>query len=980
MQGKSAIRFFAIAISVACLYSLSFSWLTSNVENDAKEYANGDKSLEKNYLDSIQNETILNLGFVEYTYKDCKSRQLNLGLDLKGGMNVTMEISLVDLLRSMSGNSKDINFNKALQLASEKQKSSQADYLTLFFESYKELAPESRLAAIFATKENQGRINFNSTDEEVGKVIRAEADKAIDRSFNILRTRIDKFGVTQPNIQLQGTSNRVLIELPGVDNPERVRKLLQGTAQLEFWETFENVEVYPVLESINKALAAKVPAKDTTKTTTNDTSKKGNEPALLSQLNKTEGSVDTAAEIANFGKNNPLFAVMAPATYTNEQNQQMLAPGSVVGYVAEKDTAKVTAMLKDSSIVKLIPSNLLFRWSVKAIENTNTFMLYALKANGRDKAPVLEGDVISSAREDFDQRGNPEVIMSMNSTGSKIWRRVTAEASKDPQNKKCIAIVLDNYVYSAPVVQNEISGGVSSISGNFTIEETKDMANILQAGKLPAPAKIVEEAIVGPSLGKEAISSGLISSLVGLLAVLIFMVIYYSQAGWFANLALFVNVFFIMGILASLGAVLTLPGIAGIVLTIGMSVDANVLIYERIREELASGKGNRLAIADGYKNAYSSIIDANVTTLITGIILYVFGSGPILGFATTLIIGILTSLFSAIFITRLLFEARVNADKSIRFVSPFFKSTWFENSKFDFVSRRKVFYAISSLIIVAGIVSLFTKGLNLGVDFKGGRSYIVRFDEDVTTQNVREALTTSFGISPEVKTFGSNNQIKITTSYLIDNQDEAADAQVEQALLSGLSSLNKGGEIMSSQKVGPTIANDIKVSAVYAIVLSILAIFLYIVVRFRRWQFGLGAVVALFHDVMVLISIFSIFNGILPFSLDVDQAFIAAILTVMGYSINDTVVVFDRIREYLNLHHTKNEGLSEVINNALNSTLSRTVVTGLTTILVLIILFFFGGEVIRGFSFAMLLGVVFGTYSSLFVATPIVIDFIKKKN
>jgi SecD/SecF fusion protein len=458
------------------------------------------------------------------------------------------------------------------------------------------------------------------------------------------------------------------------------------------------------------------------------------------------------------------------------------------------------------------------------------------------------------------------------------------------------------------------------------------------------------------------------------------MVIYYSQAGWFANLALFVNVFFIMGILASLGAVLTLPGIAGIVLTIGMSVDANVLIYERIREELASGKGNRLAIADGYKNAYSSIIDANVTTLITGIILYVFGSGPILGFATTLIIGILTSLFSAIFITRLLFEARVNADKSIRFVSPFFKSTWFENSKFDFVSRRKVFYAISSLIIVAGIVSLFTKGLNLGVDFKGGRSYIVRFDEDVTTQNVREALTTSFGISPEVKTFGSNNQIKITTSYLIDNQDEAADAQVEQALLSGLSSLNKGGEIMSSQKVGPTIANDIKVSAVYAIVLSILAIFLYIVVRFRRWQFGLGAVVALFHDVMVLISIFSIFNGILPFSLDVDQAFIAAILTVMGYSINDTVVVFDRIREYLNLHHTKNEGLSEVINNALNSTLSRTVVTGLTTILVLIILFFFGGEVIRGFSFAMLLGVVFGTYSSLFVATPIVIDFIKKKN
>lgn len=987
MQGKGAIRFFAIALSIACLYSLSFTFVANKVESDAKEYAAGDLKLEKAYLDSMETEVVYNLGVAKFTYQECKQLQLNLGLDLKGGMNVTMEISLSDLVRSMANNNTDTTFNKAIRIAEAKSSKSDQNFIDLFVSEYKKLDADVKLASIFATKENSPRITYNSSNDDVIKVLKEESQSAIDRSFNVLRTRIDKFGVTQPNIQLQQGSNRVLIELPGVTDPDRVRKLLQGSAQLEFWDVYANSEVINLLDKANATLKDKLaitnknilPSDSSAKTINDTTKKENNDLALLKNVKSDSGSTDTSKSFANFAKDNPLFAVLNPNIGQNEQGQQIVAPGPVVGYSLLRDTSKVNAYLAMPEVKANFPSDMKFLWGVKAVNANNVFELYAIKANTRDGKAPLGGEVISDARADIDQKGNPEVIMAMNTDGAKIWRRMTAEASADKDNKKSIAIVLDNYVYSAPTVQNEIAGGVSNISGNFTVNETKDLANVLKAGKLPAPAKIVEEAIVGPSLGQEAINAGLISSVVGLIVVLIFMALYYNKAGLIADLALFINVFFIMGILASLGAVLTLPGIAGIVLTIGMSVDANVLIYERIREELESGKSFRLAIADGFRNAYSSIIDANVVTLISGVILYVFGSGPILGFATTLIIGIVTSLFAAIFISRIIFEGQIAKDKVVSFSNKMTQG-FFKNADFDFLSRRKIFYTISTLIIAAGIISLFVKGLSFGVDFKGGRTYVVRFNNDVTVGDVRNALTEEFGGAPEVKTFGSANQIKITTSYLIEKGGDEAEKQVEGKLMAGLGKIqNNPYKILSQQKVGPTIANDIKTSAVWAILLSLAAVFIYIYIRFKRWQFGMGAMVALLHDVLILLSLFSIFNGILPFSLDIDQQFIAAVLTVMGYSMNDTVVVFDRVREYMNLHHTKNEGLAPVINNALNSTLSRTMVTGLTTMFVLIILFIFGGEILRGFSFAMLIGVIFGTYSSLFVATPIVVDFIRKE-
>lgn len=989
MQGKGAIRFFAIALSIACLYSLSFTFVANKVESDAKEYAAGDITREKAYLDSMETEVVYNLGIGKFTFQECKQLQLNLGLDLKGGMNVTMEISLSDLVRSMANNNSDTTFNKAIRTAEQKSVRSDKNFIDLFNDEYKNLDPNVKLASIFATKENSPRITYNSSNDEVIKVLKAEAQSAIDRSFNILRTRIDKFGVTQPNIQLQQGSNRVLIELPGVTEPDRVRKLLQGSAQLEFWDVYANSEIIGYLDKANKSLKEKLAITgasataikgDSSKTVSADTAKAAsNDLALLKNVKSDTGKKDTSKSLESFTKDNPLFAVLNPNLGQNEQGQQVVAPGPVVGFALLRDTSKVNAYLALPEVKSNFPSDVRFLWGVKSINDKNVFELYAIKANTRDGKAPLGGEVISDARSDIDQKGNPEVIMAMNTDGAKIWRRMTAEASANKDAKKSIAIVLDNYVYSAPTVQNEISGGVSNISGSFTVNETKDLANVLKAGKLPAPARIVEEAIVGPSLGQEAINAGLISSVVGLIVVLIFMAIYYNKAGLIADLALFANVFFIMGILASLGAVITLPGIAGIVLTIGMSVDANVLIYERIREELETGKSFRLAIADGYRNAYSSIIDANVVTLISGVILYAFGSGPILGFATTLIIGIVTSLFAAIFISRLIFEGQIAKDKVVSFTNKYTQG-FFKDADFDFLSKRKIFYAISTGIIVAGIISLIFRGLSFGVDFKGGRTYVVRFDKEVSVGNIRTSLAKEFGGAPEVKTFGSSNQVKITTSYLIEKGGDEAEKQVEGKLMAGLSKTgDNSGKILSQQKVGPTIADDIKTSAVWSILLSLAAVFFYIYIRFKRWQFGMGAMVALLHDVLILLSLFSIFNGILPFSLDIDQQFIAAVLTVMGYSMNDTVVVFDRVREYMNLHHTKNEGLAPVINNALNSTLSRTMVTGLTTMFVLIILFIFGGEILRGFSFAMLIGVIFGTYSSLFVATPIVVDFIRKE-
>lgn len=973
MQGKGLIKFAAIALTIACLYSLSFTWIAQKVEKDAKAYAKGDAAKERAYLDSVASEPVF--GAIEYiTYQYAKQREIPLGLDLKGGMNVTMEISLTELVRNLANNPADINFNTALRNAEGRLKVSRQDFITLFGEEFEKVSPGAPLAPFFATKENAANIKITASNADVLAFLKKESGSAIERSFNILRTRIDKFGVTSPNIQLQEGSNRILIELPGVSDPVRVRKLLQGSAKLEFWETYDNGEIYPLLENINKLAASASKSASPA-----DSTAKPAASSKLAALGKTDSTAKAAQEKANLAKENPLFAILSPATYQAENGQTALRPGPVVGFVAQKDTAKVNAIFNSAVIKSVIPANVKLFWGVKAIsEESKVFELYAIKVSKVDGSPALGGDVIADARDDFDQRGNPEVVMVMNAEGGREWRSITAAASADANNKKSVAIVLDNNVYSAPTVQGEIPNGISSISGNFQVEDTKDLANVLKAGRLPAPAKIVSEYIVGPSLGAESINSGLISTLAGILVILIFMALYYNKAGWVANVALLVNLFFLMGVLASLGAVLTLPGIAGIVLSLGMSVDANVLIYERVREEMATGKSLRLAIAEGFRKAMSSILDSNITTFLTGLILYIFGSGPILGFATTLMIGIITSLFAAIFITRLIFEWMLGKNQNISFS---IKATQnlFKDSKFDFISGRRKFYIFSSVIIIAGLISMFTRGFSLGVDFKGGRSYFVEFNEAVKTTDVRKVLTEEFGSAPEVKTFGSSNEVKITTSYLVDDNSENADATANEKLTAGLKKISSGFEIKDSQKVGPTIANDIKVSAIYAVLFAILVVFLYILIRFRKWQFGLAAIVALAHDVLILLALFSLLNGVLPFSLDIDQAFIAAILTVMGYSINDTVVVFDRVREYINQHHTKNENLPSVINNALNSTLSRTVVTGLCTMLVLIIIFIFGGEILRGFSFAMLIGVIFGTYSSLFVATPFVVEFIREK-
>jgi len=976
MQGKGLVKFVTIALTIACLYSLSFTWIAQKVEKDAKAYAKGNGTKEKTYLDSVANTPVFSA--IKYiTYQYAKQREIPLGLDLKGGMNVTMEISLTELVRNLANNPADVNFNTALRNAESRLKESRQDFISLFGEEFEKVSPGAPLAPFFATKENSQNIKINASNADVLAFLTKESNSAIERSFNILRTRIDKFGVTSPNIQLQEGSNRILIELPGVSDPVRVRKLLQGSAKLEFWETYDNTEIYPLLENANKLAASTIKP-----IATADTTKVAPESSKLAALGKTDTTkkdAKLAQDQAALTKQNPLFALLSPATYQGEDGQTALRPGPVVGFVAQKDTAKVNALLSSPAIKSIIPASIKLLWGVKPIsEESKVFELYAIKVSKVDGTPALGGDVISDARDDFDQRGNPEVVMVMNSEGAREWKSITALASSDPNNKKSVAIVLDNNVYSAPTVQGEIPNGVSSISGSFKVEDTKDLANVLKAGRLPAPAKIVSEYIVGPSLGAESINSGLISTLAGIAAILLFMALYYNKAGWVANVSLLINLFFLMGVLASLGAVLTLPGIAGIVLSLGMSVDANVLIYERVREEMATGKSLRLAIAEGFKKAMSSILDSNITTFLTGLILYIFGSGPILGFATTLMIGIITSLFAAIFITRLIFEWMLSKNQNISFS---IKATQnlFKDSKFDFITGRRKFYVFSSVIIIAGIISMFTRGFSLGVDFKGGRSYFVEFKEEVKTTDVRKVLTKEFGTAPEVKTFGSSNEVKITTSYLVDDNSENADATANEKLTAGLKKISSEFEIKDSQKVGPTIANDIKVSAIYAVLFAILVVFLYILIRFRKWQFGLAAIVALAHDVLILLALFSLLNGVLPFSLDIDQAFIAAILTVMGYSINDTVVVFDRVREYINQHHTKNENLPSVINNALNSTLSRTVVTGLCTMLVLIIIFIFGGEILRGFSFAMLIGVIFGTYSSLFVATPFVVEFIREK-
>jgi len=986
MQNKGAILTFAILLAAVCLFQLSFSWKSNQIKKAAVEYAQGDPEREFQYLDSMKSEVVYNfLGLKKYTYKDVQGLEMNLGLDLKGGMNVTLEVEVKDIIRAMSNYSTDETFVKALARADEMKTASQDDYVTLFGRAFEEIDPNAKLASVFNTLELRDQINFNTSNADVMKIIRTQTDAAIDNAFNIIRTRIDRFGVAQPNIQPLQTNGRILVELPGVKDQNRVRNLLQGTANLEFWETYENSEVYQYMLQANAKIAEMEAA--SAKTETKEAAGEAGleekvaegteeESSLLSELEAGSETDSTAGidNLANFKKQYPLFALLNPST---DQSGQ-LYPGPSVGMAHSKDMAKIDAYLANPQIKSLFPRDMIFKWTARSVDEAgNYYRLIALKVTSRDGRAPLDGGVITDARQDYDRLGsNPEVSMQMNSEGAKVWQRMTKE-----NVGKSIAIVLDDYVRSFPTVNGEIPGGRSSITGLGSIEEAKDLANVLKSGKMPAPARIIQEDIVGPSLGQKAIKSGMISFLIAFALVLIYMLFFYSKnAGLAANIALIANMFFIFGILASMGAVLTLPGIAGIVLTIGMSVDANVLIYERVQEELRAGKGIRMAITDGYQNAYSAIIDGQVTTLLTGIVLYLFGSGPIKGFATTLIIGILTSMFSAIFLTRLIFEWQLKKGGSILFAS---KATegWLRNMKIKFLEKRKLFYIISGTFILLSIGSFFVRGLNYGIDFKGGRTYIVHFQKDVEVGEVRQALAEVFDKAPEVKTSGEN--IKISTDYKIDDDSENVDNEVEALLMKGLQDadlIDKSVTLQqftddyqqSSQKVGPTISDDIRKDAAIAIGFSLLIIFLYILVRFRNWQYGLGAVAALAHDSLIVLGIFSLFSGVLPFSLEIDQAFIAAILTVVGYSINDTVVVFDRIREYIGLHPKRD--LVENVDDALNSTLRRTFSTSLSTFVVLLAIFLFGGDTIRGFTFALLVGVVVGTYSSLFIATPIAHD------
>ncbi|GAB4045744.1 protein translocase subunit SecDF [Spirosoma litoris] len=970
MQNRTGILILTGVIAAICIYFLSFTFVSRNIKSDAEAYATDkagvvDRNKKQHYLDSLWKEPV----YLGSTLQEVTERELGLGLDLQGGMHVVLEVSPADILRSLSGNNRDPKFNQALKQALEDQKTSNTSFVDLFASAFKKLAPDTKLASVFATSANRSKINYQSSDTEVRKLLNDEVNGATTRAFQIIQARVDKFGVANPNIQRLPGSGRIQIELPGVDNPERIRRLLTGAAKLEFTEVYRLNELAPAIEGIGAYLlaqeAARKAAVKTTAPATGSAAKGAS--SLESQLAQGSKKDSTA-------KNDTAAAAAQGTALT----QLFLPVGQDQLGVYLKDTARANAVLNAPEVKSLFPADAFFAWdrkTFKATDGKEILPLYFLKKSG-GRAP-LEGDVITDAANDYDDRGRPEVTMNMNPEGARKWRNLTAANVGRP-----VAILLDNLVYTAPNVQNEIPNGRSSISGNFTVEETKDMANVLKAGKLPAPTNIVEESVVGATLGSEAVSAGVLSSVIGILLVLGFVVFYYNRAGLIADAALIVNLFFLMGVMASLGAVLTMPGIAGIVLSIGMAVDANVLIFERIKEELELGKSFKVAVADGFKNAMSSIIDSNVTTFLTGIVLFIFGTGLILGFATTLIIGILTSLFAAIFITRLLLEYYIRNGKTLSFSSNWAKKL-FADSDFDFVSRRKLYYTVSSVIIGLGIISAIFRGFGLGVDFKGGRSYVIRFEKSVSTDDVRNALEPVLGGSPEVKTYGGTgigaNQVKVTTPYLVDDNSQGADKKAEATVYKGLSSIQGNpAKIESSQKVGPTIAYDLLTSALWSILLAVAVVFVYILIRFKKLAFGYGAIVAMFHDVLIILAIFSIFNGLLPFSLDVDQAFVGALLTIMGYSMNDTVVVFDRVREYLAENKGKKESIATIINNALNSTLSRTAVTGFSTILVLLVLFIFGGETIRGFSFAMLIGVVVGTYSSLFVATPIVVDALSR--
>ena len=1010
----------SIVFGLIFLYQLSFTLVTKRVEKKAVKYAQAEASKlanqdesqiqafmdakENYYLDSVSNVNVYNLLVKKYTYRDAKEREINLGLDLKGGMNVTLEVSVKDIVNALAGaNANDPTFMKAMQLATERQEKSEGDFVTLFGQAYEEVDPNAKLASIFLFEFKDKGITVNSSNSDVLKVLKEESDGAIDRSYQILRTRIDRFGVAQPNIQKLEGSGRILVELPGIKDPKRVRKLLQGTAQLEFWETYNFDEVAQYFMEANAKLAEKnkaaseLNASETTEETeateelaevvenaveeaVADTT---SDSSLLDQIAQEGSELDASDEeaFAKYQAENPLFALLQPS-YT----QNGPAQTARVGIAQVKDTAAINRMLAETA--SIFPRTMKLAWSVKPESyggETEFLDLVALKMS-RDNKCALGGEVITDARQDYGQSNQVEVTLQMNSEGAKAWKRLTGE-----NIGKQVAIVLDNYVYSYPVVNDEIPNGRSSISGGgMTIEEAQDLANILKAGKLPAPARILEEQVVGPSLGKESVQKGMWSMVFAFILVLIYMVFFYKKAGLVADIALIVNVFFLFGVLACLGSVLTLPGIAGIVLTLGMAVDSNVIIFERIKEELRDGKGLRPAIDAGYKNAYSAIIDGNVTTLITGIVLIVLGTGPVHSFAVTLCIGILTSLFTSIFISRLIFTRMLDKEKNISFATKFTEN-FLKDTHFDFIKFRKTAYIIALVMIVISAGSLAFKGLNLGIDFKGGRNYIVRFDQDVKVDQVRDALSkvdVEGWETPEVKTYGPNGQVKITTKYKIDDNNPDVDTEIQGILYSGLqglfnqnitadqfSSEDETIGVLSTQKVGATIASDVTRKSIWAIIVSLVLMFAYIAIRFRKWQYGLSALAALTHDTVIMLGMYSLFFNILPFTMEVDQAFIAAVLTIIGYSINATVVIFDRVRENTNLHPKAT--WRENINNAVNSTLTRSFNTSGSTFVVLLAIFFFGGDTIRGFIFALLVGILAGTFSSVFLSSPIAYNLLK---
>ena len=993
MNNKGLVVALTVIVTLLCLYYLSFTYVSRQVQKDAVAYAtlpDGSVSYAKKqaYLDSVWHEPVYNFLGASYTYKDVKESELTLGLDLQGGMNVTLEVSPVEVIKGMAGNVEDPALNAAIKYARERQKDSQESFVDLFYEGWQQNAGGRRLADVFATAANRNVVAINASDETVLQVLRDQVESAIERSFQILRTRVDRFGTSQPNIQrLQGTG-RILVELPGVDNPERVRKLLQGTAKLEFLEVVEIQEYYQTLAAINGLLVqeSRERATSTGKTATTTPANTGGDTTATATTDTTAADGDLASQLANKPageKTDSLDLQVSPLFSLNRSQSSLM--------YSVRDTAQINRILRRPDVKEMMPANLSFVWDVKAFapegSTEQLLNLYAVQRERGGRAP-LTGEVIERARQDFDDRGRPDVVMVMNSDGARTWKRLTAN-----NIGQRIAITLDNYVYSAPVVQGEIPGGVSSISGNFAVEEAKDLANILEAGALPAPARIVEEAIVGPSLGQQAQNQGILSILAGLAMVVIFIVVYYAKGGLVANIALLFNIFFIFGILANLGAALTLPGIAGIVLTIGMSIDANVLIFERIREELRSGLSLKAAIKKGYEKAYSSIIDANVTTLLVAIVLYVMGQGPVKGFAITLIIGILCSLFSAVLITRVIIEWMTKGDASKMGFDTAVSRNMFKGGSIDFMGKRRTAYIFSGIVIALGLGALVLNGgLNMGVDFTGGRTYVVAFDEPVTPSELKVALADDFvNAGTEVKTYGATNVLKITTSYLMDIDEEDTDDQVQAALVRGVSEatgkqyVQDGREIsqgefsiVSSTKVGATIADDIKDASWRAGAFSLIIMFLYILIRFRGWQFSAGAIVALVHDVAIVLGAFAI-AGALGMNYEVDQVFVAAILTVIGYSINDTVVVFDRIREEVGSRYTKST-LLNTFNTAINNTLNRTLMTSLTTLVVVLVLFLFGGEVLRGFSFALLVGILVGTYSSVFIASPIAADLLARKN